>query len=120
MGAAIWGLIRETSFTNFAINQLLDEVALIVFGIAVMDVVKYLMTEEVLKSESERDTHQTSRSLTKFVIIIATALSLEGLVLTIEVVKTDLRLVIYPAVLFFIATIFIIGLGVYVRVRRND
>ena len=110
---AVYGIYTEIINENFTVYKLLDEVGFIVFSIAVIDVCKYLMIEEVLKSRGERLPEEDRRTFTKFVIIIVTAISLEGLVLTIEAAKKDFRLLIYPAILFLSATIFVVGLGVY-------
>ena len=114
--AAVVGIYIDVTASKFTIYKLLDEVALIVFSIAVIDVSKYLMTEEVLK-EKDSSPKEARRSFTKFVIIIVTALALEALVITIETVKTDISKLIYPILMFITATIFLIGLGVYQRLN---
>lgn len=119
IGSVIYSLFQEARSTHFSVNQLLDEVALLVFAIAVIDVFKFLLIEEVMKSDGEKEPKEARRSLAKFVVIIATALSLEGLVLTIEVAKTDLTQVIYPVILFIVAAIFITGLGLYQKFNHS-
>jgi len=115
-GSAIWGIVVDVLDVSFTIYKLLEEVGLIIFAIAVVDVSTYLMTEEVLKGP-EKSPQEARRTFTKFVIIIVTALSLEGLVLTIETAKSDLTNMIYPILLFFTATIMLVGLGVYQRLN---
>jgi hypothetical protein len=81
---------------------------------AVIDVGKYLMLEEVIrKGQAEKPLSETRKTLTKFGIIIASALSLEGLVLTIEVAKQDVTKILYPVSVLLVATIFIVGIGFY-------
>ncbi|MCH9617114.1 MAG: hypothetical protein SP4CHLAM5_04660 [Chlamydiia bacterium] len=117
--AAIVGIISDISSDHFTIYKLLDDVALIVFSIAVIDVSKYLMIEEVLKG-NDRSPRDARRAFTKFVVIIITALSLEGLVITIETVKTDVTHLIYPIFLFFTATILMVGLGLYQKFNADS
>lgn len=119
MTAATLGLIQAIQNSQFTIFKLLDDVALIVFSIAVIDVSKYLMIEEVLKGP-DRSPRDARRAFTKFVIIIVTALSLEALVITIESVKTDITLLIYPILLFITATILLVGLGLYQRLNSSS
>ena len=88
IAAAIISIVRDLSTSVFTVYKLLDEVALIVFSIAVIDVSKYLIVEEVLKGH-DRSPKEARRAFTKFITIIVTALSLEALVITIESVKTD-------------------------------
>jgi len=89
-------------------------VGLIVFSIAVIDVGKYLMLEEVLrKGRKSKAPKESRKTLSKFAIIIASALSLEGLVLTIEVAKQDVTKLLYPVSVLVTATIYIVGIGLY-------
>lgn len=111
-GAAVYQIIKDLQLETFSVFNLLDEVGLIIFSIAVIDVAKHLMIEEVIK-ERERSPKEERHVFSRFVIIITTALSLEGLVLTIETAKTDLERIIYPILLFLIVTLLIIGLGIY-------
>lgn len=112
--SAVWSIIGDMRSGAYTVYMLLDEVGLIVFSIAVIDVGKYLMIEEVLRKDDEKKAPQQSRkTLTKFTIIIASALSLEGLVLTIEVAKQDITKIFYPVTVLLTATMYIIGVGIY-------
>lgn len=112
--SAVYGIIADMHSGEYTVYKLLDEVGLIVFSMAVIDVGKYLMLEEVIRrSKKELHPSQTRKTLTKFAIIIASALALEGLVLTIEVAKQDVTKILYPVSVLITATIFIVGVGVY-------
>lgn len=117
IGYACYSIIKNILVATFTIYDLLDEVGLIVFSIAVIDVAKYLMLEEVIYKGEERSPHEERYIFSKFASIIATALFLEGLVLTIEVAKTDVRNIFYPVSLLVTATLIIVGLGVYQRLN---
>jgi len=112
----IFSEIYEGSFTVY---KLLDEVALVVFSIAVIDVAKFLMVEEVLKDKEHRDPVEMRKTLTEFGVIIATALSLEGLVLTIETAKSDVTKMLYPMSLLVTAIFFIVAIGVYQKLNKS-
>ena len=118
-GAAIYDIFNEVISDNFTIYKLLDEVGLIVFSIAVIDVSKFLMIEEVLKGPN-RTQKEERHTFSRFIIIILTALSLEGLVLTIETAKTDLSMIIYPILLFVVVTIMIIGLAIFQKLNADS
>jgi len=112
--SAVYGILADMSSGNYTVYKLLDEVGLIVFSMAVIDVGKYLMLEEVIrKGQKEKPPKETRKTLTKFGIIIASALSLEGLVLTIEVAKQDITKIGYPVMVLLSSTLFIMGIGVY-------
>ena len=119
IAAAIISIVTDLSTSVFTVYKLLDEVALIVFSIAVIDVSKYLIVEEVLKGH-DGSPKEARRAFTKFITIIVTALSLEALVITIESVKTDITKLIYPILLFLAATILLVGLGVYQKCNSSS
>lgn len=113
-------IFKDLFSSDSSVYIILDEVGLIVFSIAVIDVGKYLLFEEVIfKRRDERAPKETRHTFTKLVVIIATALSLEGLVLTIEMAKTNIQNIIYPVILLLTATIFIVGLGVYQKLNAS-
>lgn len=117
----IWTIASDLFLTDtFSTYNLLDEVALIVFSIALIDVAKYLLIEEVITGIlTKHPPKEARRTLTKFVIIIATALSLKGLVLAIEVAVSDIQKMIYPIMLLLTGTFMIIGLGVYQKLNAS-
>ena len=111
---SIYAIVSSIFAKTYTVYKLLDEVGLIIFAMAVIDIGKYFVLEEVIrKGERERVPEETRKTLTKFGLIIASALSLEGLVLTIEVAKQDMTKIIYPVSLIFSATVFIVGIGIY-------
>lgn len=98
--------------TLFA-KALLDAVGLIVIGMAVFDVSKFLLEEEVIKSHEEI-THSTQKAtLSKFLVIIAIAVSLEALVFIFNAGKKDISLLIYPALLLVAVSFLVISLALY-------
>lgn len=118
--SAVYGIIMDLLSGNYTVYKLLDEVGLIVFSMAVVDVGKYLMLEEVIRKDSlNRPPEQSRKTLTKFAIIIASALSLEGLVLTIEVAKRDITQILYPVSVLLVAILYIIGIGVYQKLNAS-
>ncbi|MCH9613740.1 MAG: hypothetical protein SP1CHLAM54_07490 [Chlamydiia bacterium] len=117
---AVVNIFKDVSSGAFTVYKLLDEVGLLVFSIAVIDVAKYLMTEEVLRETEERNPVQARKALAKFAVIIATALSLEGLVLTIEMAKVDVTKILYPMSLLVTAILFIVGMGIYQKITADS
>jgi hypothetical protein len=94
-------------------DPLLSAVGYIVIAIAVFDVAKFLVEEEVISGAERGIASQARKSLTKFVSTISIALFLEGLVTVFRVSSGDVALMVYPTFLLLTATLLIIGLGVY-------
>lgn len=106
---------------SYQVTELLDDVGLLVFAIAVLDVAKYLMLEEVVRKGGEdRHPREIKVSMTKFISIVITALFLKGLVLTIDVSKSDVSLLLYPIALLVTPVFLIIGLGIYHKLYKPE
>ncbi len=96
-------------------DPLLVGVGYIVIAIAVFDVAKFLIEEEVLTDAERGVASEARKSLTKFVSTISIALFLEGLVTVFRVSKNNVDQMIYPTLLLLTATLLVVGLGVYQR-----
>jgi hypothetical protein len=90
-------------------------VGYIVVAVAVFEVSKYLVEEEVMRSREMRSAAEARRSLTKFVSTISIAVFLEGLVTVFRVSQESVQLLLYPAAIMVTGTILILGLGLYQR-----
>lgn len=102
----------KTLFTK----ALLDAVGLIVIGMAVFDVSKFLLEEEVIKSHEEITPATQKTTLSKFLIIIAIAVSLESLVFIFNAGKQDITLLLYPAILLIAVSLLVISLALYHKI----
>ena len=96
-------------------SAVLRGVGYIVISIAVFEVAKYLVEEEVVRGREMRSPGEARRSLTKFISTISIAVFLEALVTVFRVSHTNVADLVYPAILLITAITLIIGLGVFQR-----
>lgn len=96
-------------------NALLDAVSSLVISVAILDVAKYVMEEEVLRSRELRRPHEAREAVTKFMVIIALVVSIEGIVLVFEHGREDPRALLYPVLLLCTSVVIVVGLGVFQR-----
>jgi hypothetical protein len=115
VGYALWGIAVAVTAGSGVIEKLLEAVGLIVISIAVFDVSKYLLEEEILRGRRLRSLRDARQTLTKFLVIIAIAVTLEALVFVFGAGRQDMRMLLYPTLLLFVATLLIVGLGVFQR-----
>ncbi|MGC9351259.1 MAG: general glycosylation pathway protein [Sulfurovum sp.] len=113
----IWASLYEQTLLTKA---LLDAVGFIVIGTAVFDVSRFLMEEEVFKVHGEETSIKQRITLIKFLVIITIAVSLEALVFVFSAAKKDISLLVYPTFLLLTAVMFVIGLGVYQKMTREE
>ena len=60
-----------------------------------------------------RDPEEARRTITKIIVIITIAVSIEGLVYIFKAGTKDITLLLYPALLIVVSAILIVALGVY-------
>ncbi|MGH8727871.1 MAG: hypothetical protein ACREV9_06900 [Burkholderiales bacterium] len=110
---AIWDVWNSLDKGADLIFVILDSVGLLVVAVAVFDVAKFLMEEQVLRQKEVRTPEESKKQLTKFMTIIAIAVSLEALVIVFVASKTDVTTLIYPTLLLLAAVAIVVGLGYY-------
>src|SRR6476469_10761221 len=98
---------------------LLESIGYVVIAMAVFDVAKYFVEEEVIRGREMRFPSEARRSLTKFVSTISIAVFIEGLVLVFRASKQSLPDMVYPTALLLTAILIVIGLGIYQRLSAD-
>jgi len=95
------------------ISTMLRSVGAIIIAVAIVDVAKYMIEEEVLEHKAKRSPREVRETLTKILIIVTIAVGIEGLIYIFKAGAKDITLLIYPSMLIITAVIMIVGLGVY-------
>jgi hypothetical protein len=98
-------------------RSLLDGIGLVVVALAVFDVAKYLMEEEVLRSRELRSASEARETLTKFIVIIVIAVTMEALVFVLGAASQNLSLLVYPAL--GVSSLMLVSLAAYLRLSSN-
>ena len=98
---------------------MLSAIGYVVIAMAVFDVAKYFVEEEVIRGREMRSASEARRSLTKFVSTIAIAVFIEGLVIVFQASKESLPEMLYPTALLLTAIVIVVGLGVYQRLSAD-
>jgi len=120
MAVAIWDIWISVHEKTLLVKALLDAIGLIVIGMAVFDVSKFLLEEEVFHSGGTKSPAKQRETLLKFLVIIAIAVSLEALVFIFDAGKKDISNLIYPTFLLIAAVLVVVGLGVYQKLTQNE
>ena len=119
----IYGLVEivaaGSSSWKDAGSAMLAAIGYVVIAMAVFDVAKYFIEEEVIRGREMRSASEARRSLTKFVSTIAIAVFIEGLVIVFQASKDDLPTMIYPTALLLTAIVIVVGLGAYQRLSAD-
>ncbi|HET6222911.1 MAG TPA: hypothetical protein VFE11_12120 [Dongiaceae bacterium] len=119
--SAVWGVGRTLLSADPAlITESLRSIGMVVIGIAVFDVAKFLIEEEVLRSRELRSSREARQSLTKFMTIIVIATSLEGLVMVFEVDAERIERLLYPVLLLGASVAALVGLSLFQWFSRTS
>ena len=100
-------------------GTILSAIGYVVIAMAVFDLAKYFIEEEVIRGRELREAAEARRSLTKFVSTIAIAVFIEGLVITFQASKDDLPSMLYPTALLLTAILIVVGLGLFQRLSAE-
>ena len=98
---------------------LLESIGYVVIAVAVFDVAKYFVEEEVIRGREMRLASEARRSLTKFISTIAIAVFIEALVMVFRQGSQDVALILYPAAILVTGILIILGLGLYQRLSAE-
>lgn len=120
MAVGLWGIWVSVHEKTLLVKALLDAIGLMVVGMAVFDVSKFLLEEEVFHSSGAKSPSKQRETLIKFLVIIAIAVSLEALVFIFDAGKKDSSNLIYPTFLLITAILVVVGLGVYQKLTRDE
>lgn len=93
--------------------QILRCIGLLTIAVAVFEVAKFLLEEELIRERELRSITDVRLSLTKFFTIIIIVLSLEGIVLVFEVKLDHIEQLAYPTALMGVAILALVGLGLF-------
>ena len=100
-------------------QRLLTAIGYVVIAIAVFDVAKYILEEEVVRERELRYVSEVRRSLTRFTATVLIAVFLEAIVLIFKVAEDDISQTVYPALLLFAGVGMLLALGAFQRMAVN-
>jgi len=101
------------------ISIVLQSVGAVIVAVAIIDVAKYMIEEEVFRSKELRNPKEARETLTKITTIISIAVSVEGIVYIFKAGAKDLSLLVYPSILILTAALTMVGLGVYQKMSLD-
>lgn len=117
---AIYSVVTTFQTPHAATDTaMLDVIGYLIIAIAVFDVAKYLLEEEVARGQERRRASEVRKSLTKFISTMIIAVFLEALVVIFKVARDDVNLLLYPTALIVAGTGMMLGLGLFQRLSAS-
>jgi hypothetical protein len=120
LATALTGVFFDLYNGEFRIYSLLNHISGVVISVAVLDLGKFILEEEIVRGRDLRSTSEVRQSITKFMTIILIAMSLESLVMVFKVsTGDDFSSVIYPAILLTVIVFALIAVGLFQLMTRK-
>lgn len=117
--AGAWQLVQGAFGGQIGIYNLMNGVGMLIVSLAIADVAKFVVEENVVREREMRSPAEARRSLTKFMTIIIIALSLEAVVGIFEAGRQKaFEQLVYPVSVMLAATLALVGLGVFQFLSR--
>lgn len=100
-------------------EELLTSVGYIIIAMAIFEVAKYFLQEEVIRARELRHVSEVRRSMTRFISTIIIVVFLEGIVAVFKVTLDDMQQLVYPVLLLVVGVAMLTGLGVFQRLAAT-
>ncbi len=119
LATSLTGVVLDIADGEFRMYSLLNRISGVVISVAVLDLGKFILEEEILRGRDLRSTSEMRQSVTKFMTIILIAMSLESLVMVFKVsTSDDFSVVVYPAILLTVIVFALIAIGLFQLMTR--
>lgn len=115
---AVWQIFAALPRGALLLDEMLGAVGLTVIGLAVCDVGRFLLQEELAGEKELATTNEVRRTLAKFLTIIIVAATLHALLFIFEAGRQGIASLIYPAALLGVVAILLAALGLYQRLTH--
>ncbi len=107
------------TISNIEVKKMFESTILITLSLALFDLVKTLLFEEVI-GEKEEHPFAIHKTMIKFLGSIVIALAIEGLMLVFKFAMIDPKMLIYASILIASVTFLLIGLAYYMKSVGKD
>ena len=111
--------IQEISLSHLSIDDMFKATILLTLSLAVFDLAKTLIEEEVLGRHKEQDVSGPNKTMVKFLGSIIIALSIEALMLVFKFAITAPQHLLYAMYILGGVALLVMTLAVYIKFTKN-
>ena len=110
--------VQEITFSHLAIDQMFKATILLTLSLAIFDLAKTLIEEEILGRHKEQNISGPHKTMVKFLGSIIIALSIEALMLVFKFAITDPEKLLYAMYIIAGVALLMISLAVYIKLTK--
>jgi len=111
--------VSEITLSHLSIDDMFKATILLTLSLAIFDLAKTLIEEEVLGQHKEHDISGPHKTMVKFLGSIIIALSIEALMLVFKFAITDPDKLIYAIYIIGGVALLLISLAIYIQFTKN-
>jgi hypothetical protein len=116
--ADLWSLAMPGPDGKAPIHGVLNAIALLTVAVATLELAQTIIEEEVQREAHMAAPTRVRRFLSRFMIVLVVALSIETLVAVFEFARTDPTLLPYASAIGFTAAALLAAWGLFVKLNR--
>jgi hypothetical protein len=113
-------MVNEISPFNFKIKDVFEATILLTLALAIFDLAKTLIEEEVLGRVKDYNPSGTHKTMVRFLGSIIIALSIEALMLVFKFAITDPAQLVYSMYIIGAVALLLVGLAVYIKFTKSE
>jgi len=110
--------VKEITFSHLAIDEMFKATILLTLSLAIFDLAKTLIEEEILGRHKEQNVAGPHKTMVKFLGSIIIALSIEALMLVFKFAITDPQMLLYAMYIIGGVGVLILSLAVYIKFTK--
>ena len=101
-----------------AAQQIIEAVGLLAAGVVALQIAQTIVEEEVVRDAHISGPTRVRRFLSRFLVVVVVALTIEGLVATFKAAHENPAHMIYAASIVFSAAVLLAGWAIFIRMNR--
>ena len=101
-----------------AAQQIIEAVGLLAAAVVALQIAQTIAEEEVVRDAHISGPTRVRRFLSRFLVVVVVALTIEGLVATFRAAHEDPAHLVYAASVIFSAAVLLAGWGLFIRMNR--
>ena len=110
--------VKEITISHLAIDDVFKATILLTLSLAIFDLAKTLIEEEILGRHKEQNVAGPHKTMVKFLGSIIIALSIEALMLVFKFAITDPQMLLYAMYIIGGVALLIVSLAVYIKFTK--
>ena len=114
-----WSALSGGSFDGAAAVELIEAMGLLAVAVVALQVAQTIAEEEVVREAHVSAPTRVRRFLSRFVVVVAVALAIEGLVATMKALHEDMTLLPDAAAAVAAVAALLAAWGVFIRLNRS-